>query len=570
MLRRLRATCALTTAAAVALLGIVVPQPASATTYPWILGSGSTSAANAINQWIADVDSRGMRVVYVANGSTQGRADFANRSTDFGVTDVPYEGGADVSERPYTYVPLVASGVAFGYRLQVGGERLRDLRLSSDTLARIFTGRITSWADPAIAADNGGRILPPTPITPVVRADANGTTSVLTGYFATQAPSIWAQCNGGSATATAYFPVHCGAPTGPDVAESGMEGVVDRIDGPSGDGTIGYVETSVALTRNWPTVNVENAAGYFVPPSGYAVSIGLTSPKDPRAYPLSHLESAIVPTSATDSRMTTAKRQALVDFLSHAVCAGQNVARPFGYGSLPRDLVAQALTQISQVAAGDGGVDLTGLDPSTCNPLDVDAITPPPRACQKRGAVPCGPPVPTQAPSIVGPVRVGATVVATTGSWINANSLTLRWLADGVPIAGATGTTYRVPAEVLGRSLSAEVTGVGDDYFETSRTVTSGSVLVAPGLLSGSRLRIAGRPVVGRTLAVRGAPVAGAQLRVQWYAAGHKIHGATSLRWTLRRAQLHKRVTVRVVASAPAYETLLRTSPRTTKVVRRR
>jgi len=567
VLRRLRAICALTTTAAVALLGTVVPQPASAATYPLIAGSGSTSAATALNQWVADVGQRGMRVVYTAGGSTQGRADFANRSTDFGVTDVPYEGGTDVSERPYSYVPLAVSGVAFGYRLQVGGERLRDLRLSGETLVRIFTGQITSWADPAIAADNGGRILPPTPITPVVRADGNGTTSVLTGYFAAQSPSIWGQCNGGSAMATAYFPVHCGAPNGPDVAESGMEGIVERIDGPSGDGSIGYVETSVAMTRNWPVVAVENAAGYFVPPGGYPVSIGLTSPRDPRAYPLSHQESAIVPTSATDSRMTTAKRQTLVDFLAYAVCAGQTSMT--GYGPLPRSVVDHALGQIAQIAAGDSQVDLTGLDPATCNTLDVDAITRPPRACQKRGAVPCGPPAPTQAPSIVGSVRVGATVQATTGSWTNADSLSLRWLADGAPIPGETGATYRVPAALLGRSLSAEVTGSSDEDDLPSRTATSGAVLVAPGLLSGSRLSIAGRPRVGRTLAVRGAQVAGAQVRVQWYAAGHKIRGATSLRWTLRRAQLHKRVTVRVVASATAYEPLVRTSLRTAKVVRK-
>jgi hypothetical protein len=435
-------------------------------------------------------------------------------------------------------------------------------------LARIFTGQITSWADPAIAADNGGRILPPTPITPVVRADGNGTTSVLTGYFAAQSPSIWRECNGGSATATATFPVHCGAPNGPDVAVSGMEEVVDRIEGPSGDGAIGYVETSVALMRNWPTASVENAAGYFVPPSSYAVSIGLTSAKDSRAYPLSHQESAIVPTSATDSRMTTVKRQALVDLLSYAVCAGHNVVRPIGYGQLPRDLAAQALARIAHVAAGDAGVDLTGLDPGACDLLDLDAITPPPRACQKRGAVPCGPPTPTQAPSIVGPVRVGATVAVTTGSWTNVDSLSLRWLADGVPVAGATATTYRVPASMLARSLSVEVTGSVDDF--PSRAVTSGSVRVAAGRLSGGALAIAGRPIVGRTVAVRGARIAGARIKVQWYAGGRKIRGATSLRWTLRRAQLDKRVSVRVEASATAYQTLVRRALPTAEVVRRR
>jgi phosphate transport system substrate-binding protein len=564
--RGLRATCALVTAVVLA-LG-VVPQPASAATRPLILGSGSTTTANMLNQWSADLDSRGMRVVYIANGSTSGRGDFANGSSDFAVSDVPYGGGADASERPYSYVPLVASGVAFAYNLQVGGERLRDLRLSGETLVRIFTGRITSWADPAIAADNDGRILPATPITPVARADDNGTTGVLTSYFTTQFPSLWRPCDGGSATATTSFPVHCGAPDGSDVAESGERAVIDRIVGPSGDGAIGYVETNSALMYDVPIATVENAAGYFVGPWGYNVSIGLDSANDPRAYPLSHYESAIVPTSASDPRMITAKRQVLVDFLSYAVCAGQAVAVPIGYGPLPRSLAAHALSQIALVAAGDGGVDLAGLDPSTCNTPDIDRIAPLPRACQERGAGPCGPPTPSRAPSMAGPVRVGATVKARMGTWKDADSLSLRWLADGAPIAGATGATYRVPAALLGRSLSVEVTGLGEDIYP-SRTVTSAEVRVAPGRLSGSRLRIAGRPFVGRTLAVRGARLAGARVQVQWYAAGRKISGARSLRWTLRRAQLGERVTVRVVATAAAYDRLVRTSPRT-KPIRRR
>jgi hypothetical protein len=50
---------------------------------------------------------------------------------------------------------------------------------------------------------------------------------------------------------------------------------------------------------------------------------------------------------------------------------------------------------------------------------------------------------------------------------------------------------------------------------------------------------------------------------------GRKIPGARSLRWTLKRAQVGKRVSVRVVASATAYEPLVRTSLRTAKVRRR-
>jgi ABC-type phosphate transport system substrate-binding protein len=553
-------------------LGVVVPQPASAARRPFIQGSGSASAANILSQWTVDLTAPGSTiwVWFTGNGSSQGRQDFANRSTDYGITDLPYEGGTDVSERPYSYVPLVAEGVGFAYNLQVGGERVRDLRLSGETLVRIFTGDIVSWADPAIAADNDGRVLPPTRITPIVRSDGNGATRALTDYFTTQFRSLWSPCNGGSVAATVYFPVHCGAPTGSDVAESGEDAVIDRIKDPSADGAIGYVAPSSAWRYDLSVAAVENAAGYFVYPAGYSVSIGINNVKDPRAYPLSHYQSAIVPTSATDPRMTTAKRQALVDFLSHAVCAGQPVVLPHGFGPLRRNVVVHALSQIAHVAAGDGGVDLTGLDPNACDTPDIDEVTPQPKACQRRGAGPCGPPTNTQAPSIAGPVRVGATVQASMGSWRNADTLSLRWLADGAPVDGATGAAYRVPAALLGRTLSLEVTGLGDDFLQPTRTVRSGGVRVAPGRLSGSALAIAGRPIVGRTLAVRGARIAGAQIRVQWYAAGRKIRGATSLRWTLRWAQVGKRVSVRVEASATAYQTFVRRSLRTAKVVRRR
>jgi hypothetical protein len=371
---------------------------------------------------------------------------------------------------------------------------------------------------------------------------------------------------------TQHFPLHCGEPTGSDVAASGADGVLATLRSPGSDGSIGYVPNSSALWSDLPVVRVQNAAGYFVPPTLYNVAVGLAdgdgTTADPRSYPISYPEVAIVPTSPSDARMTTAKRQSLVDLLSYGVCTGQTEAGPYGYGFLPASLVEQALTQIAKVAAGDGGVDLTGLDPGTCRTPDLDEVAPMPEACQAPGAGPCGtsgPPTTTRAPSIGGVVRVGATVAADAGDW-NADAVGYRWLADGESITGATGPTYRVPATLLGRSLSIRVTGVSADF--PTRTATSATKRVDRGRLYGRRVTIAGRSVVGRTLAVRGAGIGGATIRVQWYAAGDKIAGAHSLRWTLRRAQLGKRITVRVVASAAAYETLTRMSPRT-RVVRR-
>ena len=52
------------------------------------------------------------------------------------------------------------------------------------TLAEIFAGKITTWNDPAIAADNPGAKLPETTITPVHRSDESGTTENFTDYLA--------------------------------------------------------------------------------------------------------------------------------------------------------------------------------------------------------------------------------------------------------------------------------------------------------------------------------------------------------------------------------------------------
>ena len=55
-------------------------------------GSGSSWAANAVNQWIADVQSNGLQVVFTGSGSAQGRKDFRNDTNDFAVSDIGFQG----------------------------------------------------------------------------------------------------------------------------------------------------------------------------------------------------------------------------------------------------------------------------------------------------------------------------------------------------------------------------------------------------------------------------------------------------------------------------------------------
>ncbi len=132
--------------AGLALLGSpALAQDTERAAYAQIEGTGSTWSELIVQQWIADVDANGMKVVYTGGGSSKGRKDFAQSSTDFAISEIPYQGvdeqgNADTSNgREYAYLPIVAGGTAFTYQLKVGGKLVRNLRLSGETITKIFT-----------------------------------------------------------------------------------------------------------------------------------------------------------------------------------------------------------------------------------------------------------------------------------------------------------------------------------------------------------------------------------------------------------------------------------------------
>jgi phosphate transport system substrate-binding protein len=402
----------------------------AAASHALIQGSGSSWAANAINQWVADVATQGMQVVFTANGAAQGRKDYANKSTDFGVSDIPYLGKDPTTGTPdtslgrsFAYLPIAAGGTSFPYNIRVGSNVVRDLRLSGETLAKIFTMKITNWNDPEVTKDNNGRQLPSIPIIPVVHSEGAGVSTMFTRYIAKEYPSIWAPCNGGVDAETEYFPLNCGHSTGNEKAQSGSDGVMNLIKSNDANGAIGIEEYSYPLLSGYPAAKLLNSAGYFTLPTQYNVAVALTKAvinnnpndpnyltqnldnvytnSDPRTYPLSSYVYAIIPTASDDSRMTTAKRQTLADFLYYSICQGQQEIGPIGYSSLPINLVEAGFTQIGKLKKADSGVDLTSRDVSTCNNPTFIAghpdinhlaqIAPQPPACDKVGANLCDP-----------------------------------------------------------------------------------------------------------------------------------------------------------------------------------
>ncbi len=200
-----------------------------------IAGAGATSQSAAMEAWIAAFGDANpdATVSYDPVGSGGGRESFADGSVAFAGSDAYLKDeeltaaqeqcGGEVIEMP-NYV----SPIAVIYNL----EGVEDLQMSAATIAGIFSGTITSWDAPEIAAENPDATLPATAIVPVHRSDDSGTTDNFTDYLFQAAPDVWTSEPDG------VWPLQSGE------GANGSSGVVDAVT--AGDGYIGYVDLSRA------------------------------------------------------------------------------------------------------------------------------------------------------------------------------------------------------------------------------------------------------------------------------------------------------------------------------------
>ncbi|WP_307097445.1 carboxypeptidase regulatory-like domain-containing protein [Arthrobacter sp. V1I9] len=169
--------------------------------------------------------------------------------------------------------------------------------------------------------------------------------------------------------------------------------------------------------------------------------------------------------------------------------------------------------------------------------------------------------------TIKGTLRVGSTLTAA-GTWGPAPvTLKYQWKANGIAITGATASTYRPAATVLGKILTVTVTGSKSGYTTAAKT-SAATAKVAAGLLTAPVPGITGTAKVGNTLtaiAIWGpAPVT---LKYQWKANGIAITGATASTYRPAATVLGKTLTVTVTGSKSGYTTVAKTSAATARVV---
>jgi hypothetical protein len=166
--------------------------------------------------------------------------------------------------------------------------------------------------------------------------------------------------------------------------------------------------------------------------------------------------------------------------------------------------------------------------------------------------------------------RVGRDLRVDPGVWEpSAGSvIAYQWLADGIPIAGATGVGYTPTVADLGQRLACRVVVRHEQMMGAGTLTTGASATVVPGTAAPLTVGIEGSGRVGtawRALAEVPAPWGAPAYR--WQRHGVDIPGATSAVYTAVADDIGVPITVRVTAERVGYEPATGVSAQVTGIV---
>lgn len=198
---------------------------------------GASSQGSAQSAWIAafQIANPDVTINYDPSGSGAGREAFIAGGSGFAgsdsyLNDEELAGtfGSCAADTSAVDLPVYISPIAVIFNV----EGVTDLNLDADTLAKIFSGAITTWDDAAIVALNPDSTMPAIAITAVHRSDDSGTTKNFIDYLFQNASDIVTE------KPSDTFPFQSGE------GAAQTSGVVDAVT--NGVGTIGYADASRA------------------------------------------------------------------------------------------------------------------------------------------------------------------------------------------------------------------------------------------------------------------------------------------------------------------------------------
>ncbi|OHT81592.1 phosphate ABC transporter substrate-binding protein PstS [Mycobacteroides saopaulense] len=316
---------------------------------------GSSAQKNAFDIFANEYSTAcsGKSINYNPTGSGKGRDNFIAGQVDIGGSDsaLSEEEAGKAKERcsgnEAWNLPVVFGPIALAYNLP----GVDKLVLNADTAAKIFTGAITTWNDPAIAALNPGATLPDTKVTPVYRKDKSGTSENFGKYLTTAAPESWTKGSSGTWEGGA----------GESAEKS--SGVAEKVK--ALPGAITYVEKGYADDLKMPYAQIDSGAGAVaLAPETAAASVetakfagegndlkldlaSIYGTKTAGAYPIVLATYEIVCSKGYKDADVAA---AVKSFLTVAVNQGQKGLADVGYAPLPTQFKSRLETAIKALS----------------------------------------------------------------------------------------------------------------------------------------------------------------------------------------------------------------------------
>jgi phosphate transport system substrate-binding protein len=318
----------------------------SSTASGTISGAGSTFQTNFQQGAISAFKSvdPNITVNYNPVGSGTGRTDLYANTVLYAGSDSPIpskEASKVPAGKTVLYFPVQIGPIAIAYNLS----GVTGLKLDATTLAGIFSGKITTWNDPAIKALNPSASLPSSSINLEVRSDSSGTTANFSQYLVDAAGSAWTL----GTSSIVSFPKSAHANDGGSAVAAAVKSTSDSI---------GYVDFSTATATGLTAASIKNSAGDYVPPSsaGAVAAASHVTPKanltflavdEPGAtsYPITYQSWDLVyatQPNANDAALLKA-------YLGYLLGAGQSLLTPLNLAPLPASIDTAAKAQLSQI-----------------------------------------------------------------------------------------------------------------------------------------------------------------------------------------------------------------------------
>ena len=324
-----------------------------------VVGSGSATAYRAMYQWQASVcqPPTSLPVNYTLKSSPDGVLNFLTGTTQFGVTGPWAPDYTPVSTatpaQTWDYAPITMSGLVLAYRMyDLRGPQITTLKLTPAEIAAVFTGSLNNLAtDPGVTALNPGIEFPGVLFT-FVRAEHAAESWTFTSWLSKVAPSIWT-----------YGPEEIFPAAASVIAKTGSAGVAFSVltnpnENFSGQGTIGFMDSSTAAYYGLPTVAIANADGTTTAATTDTIARavneatlntnGTVTPAstDETAWPMLIPTYMMVPTN----NVTPATGTEIANFLRFAVQGGQSsTTLPPGYAPLTGSMVGASLLAASAI-----------------------------------------------------------------------------------------------------------------------------------------------------------------------------------------------------------------------------